>query len=127
MDLLAAVHADQEGLIADLSEDLSASRSQCAELEAKIGNLCGPPHSIGPLDLGRHPTRLAELESAATHVTELEQQLSQARVNTPAGSRARAMQNPKNCFMHKMPRMHPSLSGHAAAFTAALEMLKVDC
>ena len=84
MDLLAAVHADQEGLIADLSEELSTSRSQCAELEAKIGGLCGPPHGAGPRSLNRHPTRLAELEAAATHVTELEQKLSQAQVSTPA-------------------------------------------
>ena len=82
MDLLAAVHADQEGLIADLSEELSASRSQCAELEAKIGNLCGPPHRTGPCSLNGHTTRLAELEAAATHVTELEQKLNQAQVRT---------------------------------------------
>ena len=84
VDLLAAVHTDQEGLIADLSEELSASRAHCVELEAKIGSLCGPPHSAEPCSLNRHPTRLAELEAAASNVTELEQQLSQAQVNTPA-------------------------------------------
>lgn len=84
MDLLAAVHGDQEGLIADLSEQLSASRTHCAELEAKIGSLCGPPHGTGPLSLNRQPTRLAELEVAARHVTELEQQLSQAQVRATA-------------------------------------------
>ena len=75
MDLLAAVHGDEEGLIADLSEQLSASRIHCTELEAKVGSLCGPPHRTGPRSLNRQPTRLAELEVAARHVTELEQQL----------------------------------------------------
>ena len=84
VDLLAAVHADQEGLITDLSEELSASRKHCAELDAKITNLCGPPHGTRPRSLNRQPTRLAELEVAASHVTELEQQLSHAQVNTPA-------------------------------------------
>ena len=84
MDLLAAVHANQEGLIADLSEELSASRSQCAELVTTIGNLRGSPHGTGPSSLKRHPTRLAELEAAATHVSEREERLSQAQVEAPA-------------------------------------------
>ncbi len=77
---LGVLRGVEANLVAPIAFAASPSRGLAAgpgdvELEAKVGSLCGPPHRTGPRSLNRQPTRLAELEVAARHVTELEQQL----------------------------------------------------
>ena len=127
MDMLAAVHADQEGLIADLSEELSASRTHCAQLEAKIGNLCGPPHETGPRSLNRHHTRLDELEAHASHVTELKQELSQAQVKTPAPFRVRSYKSKESFHSPDVKVTRQNIVARFSAHPAVLRALMRDC
>ncbi len=79
VDLLTAVHTDQEALIADLSEQLSTCRARCAELKAMLAELCGPPHAAASR-LGGHPTRSAELQAAEACAAELTTELAEAKV-----------------------------------------------
>ena len=81
VDLLTAVHADQEALIADVSEQLSACRARCAELEATLTDLCGPSHAVGDGSEG-YPTRAAELQAAEGRVARLVHQLAQTQVDS---------------------------------------------
>ena len=80
MDLLTAVHADQEALIGDLSEQLSTSKAHCAELEATLADLCGPPRTAEGGPEG-HPTRVAELQAAENRVAQLTQQLAELKAS----------------------------------------------
>lgn len=80
MDLLTAVHADQEALIADLSEQLSASALRCAELDRQLGDLCGPPRSPWSGVLRAYPTRVAQLHAAEDLALQLTEKLTRAQV-----------------------------------------------
>ncbi len=79
-DLLTAVHADQEALIADLSDQLSASRARSAELEAALSDLCGPPRLPRGGEAEEYPTRAAELQAAEVFAVQLTEQLAEAQV-----------------------------------------------
>ena len=80
VDLLTAVHADQEALIADLSEQLSASAARCAELDHQLGDLCGPPRSPRSGVLSGYPTRVAQLHAAEDLALQLTERLTRAQV-----------------------------------------------
>ena len=79
VDLLTAVHADQEALIADLSEQLNTCRARCAELEATLADLCGPSLAACGRPQGC-PTWVAELQAAEGHAKELTAELVEAKV-----------------------------------------------
>ena len=83
MELLTEVHTDQETLIADLSEQLSTCKACCAELEATLADICGPPLADQGGPAG-YPTRVAELQAAESHVAELTRELVQAKVTLPS-------------------------------------------
>ena len=80
VDLLTAVHADQEALIGDLSEQLIASKARCAELDATLADLCGPPRALegGPKE---YPTRVAQLQAAESCIAQLTGQLAEAKAS----------------------------------------------
>lgn len=80
VDLLTAVHADQEALIADLSEQLSTSAARCAELDHQLGDLCGPPRSPRSGVLSGYTTRVAQLHAAEDLALQLTEQLTRAQV-----------------------------------------------
>ena len=80
VDLLTAVHADQEVLIADLSDQLNASRARSAELEAALSDLCGPPCLPGGGEPEGYLTRAAELQAAEILAVQLTEQLAEAQV-----------------------------------------------
>jgi chromosome condensin MukBEF ATPase and DNA-binding subunit MukB len=80
VDLLTAVHADQEALIADLSEQLSASAARCAELDRQLSDLCGQPQSPWSGVLRAYPTPVAQLHAAEDLALQLTEKLTRAQV-----------------------------------------------
>lgn len=81
MELLTEVHSDQEALIADLVEQLSTCQVRCAELEAMLADICGPPLAAQGGPAG-YPTRAAQLQAAESRVAELARELIHAKVTS---------------------------------------------